>query len=247
MRINKYIASSGCCSRRKADQLIKLGKVKLNGKLIFEPGIKIDPLKDKVEVNGRLIKPQRKKVYIKLYKPRKILTQIGKDKFGRKTLTELLKEVGIYENVFPIGRLDYDTEGLLILTNDGELANIIMHPKNKIPKRYIVEVKGRVNLKSFNRMKRGIFLDDGEFLVPDKLNILKKKRSSTVIDITIHSGQKRVIRRFMKTFNYPVVNLKRIQIGNIDIENLKSGEWKYISENELESFKKRYLKEKIPK
>ena len=246
IRLNKYIASSGCCSRRKADELIKNGKVKVNGKIITDLGLKINPAKDKVEVENKIIRPYTKKVYLKLYKPRKILTQLGKDKFGRKTLSDLMEEVGIKNKVFPVGRLDYDSEGLLILTNDGDFANKIMHPRNKIPKRYIVEVKGRVNLDNFKRMKKGIFLEDGDFLKPDDLKIVKKKKNTTILDITIHSGQKRVIRRFMKMFNYPVLKLKRIQIGNIDIDNLKPAEWQILKDKEIEIFKKKYLKDKLP-
>ncbi|RMD46284.1 MAG: rRNA pseudouridine synthase [Aquificota bacterium] len=232
IRLNKYIASTGYCSRRKADKLIEEGKVKINGKVVKELGIKINPEKDTVVVEGRVLKPLKKKVYIKLYKPRGYLTELGKDKFGRKTLTDLFKEVGIKEKVFPVGRLDYDSEGLLILTNDGETANLIMHPKNKVAKTYIVEVKGRVNLDKFNRMRKGILLEDG-FLKPDDIKILKKKRNSTLIEITIHSGQKRVIRRFMKAFGHPVLRLIRVRIGKVKLENLKPGEWEYIDKSLL--------------
>ncbi|RUM59145.1 MAG: pseudouridine synthase [Persephonella sp.] len=241
IRLNKYLASTGCCSRRKADLLIQEGKVKVNGEIVRELGIKINPKNDKVEVDGKLVKPVKKFKYVKLYKPRGVLTQLGKDKFGRKTLTDLFKEIGIKDNLFPIGRLDLDSEGLLLLTNDGDFANFVMHPKNKIPKRYIVEVKGRVNIESFNKMRKGTFLEYGEFLKPDDIKIVKKKRNSTVLDITIHSGQKRVIRRFTKAFGYPVLRLKRIQIGNIKLEDLKAGEWKYITERELNIFKRKYL------
>ena len=171
-------------------------------------------------------------MYIKLYKPRGYLTELGKDKFGRKTLTDLFKETGIKEKVFPVGRLDYESEGLLILTNDGEAANLIMHPKNKVAKTYIVEVKGRVNLDKFNRMRKGILLEDG-FLKPDDIKIVKKRRSSTIIEITIHSGQKRVIRRFMKSFGHPVLRLIRVKVGKVSLENLKPGEWEYIDKSLL--------------
>jgi len=232
IRLNKYIASTGYCSRRKADRLIEEGKVKVNGKVVREFGIKINPEKDTVEVEGKILKPLRKKVYIKLYKPRGYLTELGKDKFGRKTLTDLFKETGIKEKVFPVGRLDYESEGLLILTNDGETANLIMHPKNKVAKTYIVEVKGRVNLDKFNRMRKGILLEDG-FLKPDDIKIVKKRRSSTIIEITIHSGQKRVIRRFMKSFGHPVLRLIRVKVGKISLRNLKPGEWEYIDKSLL--------------
>jgi len=237
IRLNKFIASSGCCSRRKADELIKEGKVKVNGKTVTELGLKIDPEKDKVEIDGKIIKPQEKKIYIKLYKPREVLTQLGKDKFGRKTLTDLFKEIGIKENVFPVGRLDYDSEGLLILTNDGEFANLVMHPKNKIKKTYLVEVKGRINLEKFNKMKKGKHLEDGTFLKPDDLKIIKKKKNSTVLEITIHSGQKRIIRRYMKEFGHPVTRLTRTRIGNINLGDLKAFQWKKIDKKDIEKLK----------
>jgi len=237
IRLNKFIASSGCCSRRKADELIEAGKVKVNGKVVKELGLKINPKKDKVEVNGKLIKPQNKNVYIKIYKPREVLTQLGKDKFGRKTLSDLFEEVGIREKVFPVGRLDYDSEGLLLLTNDGEFANLVMHPKNKIPKTYLVEVKGRINLEKFKKMKKGKHLEDGTFLKPDDLKIIKKKKNSTILEITIHSGQKRIVRRYMKDFGNPVLRLVRTKIGNIQIEDLKPAEWKKIDKKDIERLK----------
>ncbi|WP_457641666.1 pseudouridine synthase [Persephonella sp.] len=229
VRLNKFIASTGYCSRRKADELIKEGKVKVNGKTVLEYGYKIDPEKDKIELEGKIIKPVEKKIYIKLYKPRGYLTQLGKDKFGRKTLTDLFKEIRIKEKVFPAGRLDYDSEGLLILTNDGEFANLITHPSNKIQKTYIVEIKGRVNLETFNKMRKGTHLEDG-FLKPDDIKIIRKKKNSTIIEITIHSGKKRIIRRFMKAFGHPVVRLIRTRVGRIKLDNLKEAQWSYIDE-----------------
>ncbi len=237
IRLNRFISQSGLCSRRKADLFIKEGRVKVNGKVVREPGIKIDPERDIVEVDGKLIKPQEKKVYIKIYKPRGYLTQLGKDKFGRKTLTDLLEEVGIKERVFPAGRLDLDSEGLLILTNDGDFANIIMHPGKKIPKRYVVEVKGRVSDETFKRMKKGKKLED-TFLKPDEIKILKKKKNSTILEITIHSGQKRIIRRFMRSFGHPVLRLIRIGIDGISLENLKPSQWKYLTQKEINSVMK---------
>ncbi|HIE59606.1 MAG TPA: rRNA pseudouridine synthase [Persephonella sp.] len=219
-RLNKFIASTGYCSRRKADEIIKKGKVKVNGKVIKELGLKINPDKDKVEIEGKLLKKPEEKLYYKLYKPVGYLTALGKDKFGRKTLTDLFKEIGFKKKVFPVGRLDYNSEGLLILTNDGDFAQKLMHPKNKVFKTYIVEVIGRVNAKTFNKMKKGIKLED-IFLKPDDIKILKKTQSTTIFEITIHSGQKRILRRFFKKFGFPVKKLKRIAVGNIKLGTLK--------------------------
>ncbi len=236
VRLNKFIASTGFCSRRKADEFIEQGRVKVNGKVVKEFGYKVDPQRDKVEVDGKVLKSNQKKIYIKLYKPRGYLTQLGKDKFGRKTLSDLFKEVGIKEKVFPVGRLDLESEGLLILTNDGDTANLIMHPKNKVKKTYVVEVKGRVNLETFNKMRKGIHLEDG-FLKPDDIKILKKKRNSTILEITIHSGQKRIIRRFMKAFGHPVIRLIRTKIGKVSLGDLKPGEWEKVDKALLPIFK----------
>ncbi|WP_457639831.1 pseudouridine synthase [Persephonella sp.] len=232
VRLNRFIASSGCCSRRKADQLIAEGKVKVNGQVVREHGTKVNPDRDRVEVNGRLIKPAEKKVYIKMYKPAGYLTQLGRDRFGRKTLEELFEEVGIKSPVFPVGRLDYNSEGLLVLTNDGEFANAVMHPKRKVPKTYVVEVKGRVNLDTFNSMKKGRRLED-TFLKPDSIKIIKKKKNSTVLEITIHSGQKRVIRRFTASFGHPVLRLVRTAVGKIKLNGLKPKQWTEIPEYEI--------------
>lgn len=223
IRLNKYIASTGYCSRRKADELIKEGKVKVNGIVVTELGKKINFYKDKVEIENKIIKPKEEKIYYKLYKPRGYLTALGKDKFGRKTLTDLFNEINFKEKVFPVGRLDYDSEGLLILTNDGDFAYKLMHPKFKIPKTYIVEVEKRINNKDFNKIKKGTKLED-VFLKPDKIKILKKTNNSTIVEITIHSGQKRVLRRFFKKFGYPVKRLIRTKIGRISLGNLKEKE-----------------------
>lgn len=231
-RLNKFIASTGYCSRRKADELIKQGKVKVNGKVVKELGIKINPDKDEVEVEGKILKKPKEKLYYKLYKPVGYLTALGKDKFGRKTLTDLFEEIGFKKKVFPVGRLDYNSEGLLILTNDGEFANKLMHPKNKVPKTYVVEVLGRVNAKTFNKMKKGIKLED-TFLKPDDIKILKKTKSTTIFEITIHSGQKRVLRRFFKKFGFPVKRLKRIAIGNIKLGNLKEKQIQKITPHQI--------------
>ena len=158
VRLNKYIAQSGICSRRKADELIKEGKVKVNGEIVKDLGAKINPEKDIVEINGNIIKPIEKKIYIKIYKPVGYLSAVGKDKFGRKTLTDLLKELNIKESLFPVGRLDYNSEGLLILTNDGEFANKIAHPKHEVKKVYHVEVVPKVDEETLNQMKKGAVL-----------------------------------------------------------------------------------------
>ncbi|NPA58346.1 MAG: rRNA pseudouridine synthase [Aquificae bacterium] len=234
MRLNRFLAQTGCCSRRKADLLIQEGRIQVNGKTVKELGFKVDPERDRITLDGKLLKPVKKKRYVKLYKPRGYLTALGKDKHGRKTLSDLFEELGIKERLFPAGRLDYDSEGLLILTNDGDTANLLMHPSKKIPKTYKVKVKGKVNLEAFKKMKKGKKLED-TFLKPDSLKILKKGKDSTWLEITIHSGQKRIIRRFMSAFGYPVQRLIRTSIGRIGLDDLKPKEWKEIQPSELKA------------
>ncbi len=236
-RLNKFIASTGYCSRRKADELISQGKVKVNGQVVKELGRKIDPEKDKVEVEGKLLKPKSEKVYYKLYKPRGYLTALGKDRFGKKTLTDLFNEIHFKEKVFPVGRLDYDSEGLLILTNDGDLAYQLSHPKFKVNKEYLVEVLGRVNAKDFQKMKKGTHLEDG-FFKPDFLQIEKKTPNSTWLKVIIHSGKKRILRRYFKKFGYPVKRLIRKKVGKVSVDDIKPFQVKKLTQEEVNWLKK---------
>jgi len=238
VRLNKYIAQSGICSRRKADELIKEGKVKVNGEIVKDLGVKINPEKDLVEVEGNIIKPVEKKIYIKIYKPVGYLSAVGKDKFGRKTLTDLLKELDIKESLFPVGRLDYNSEGLLILTNDGEFANKIAHPKHEIRKIYHIEVVPKVNEERLNQMKKGAVLEDG-FFKPDKVEILKHTKDSTWLLFEIHSGKKRILRRYVSKFNHKVRRLVRVKIDSISIENLKPRQFKHLTDKEVRSIYER--------
>ncbi|MEJ5172234.1 MAG: pseudouridine synthase [Hydrogenothermaceae bacterium] len=227
IRLNKFLSQSGVCSRRKADWLIQEGRVKVNGKVVKDLGFKVNPTEDIIEVEGKTVKPQEKIVYIKIYKPRGYLSELGKDKFGRKTLTDLLQEVGIRERVFPAGRLDYDSEGLLILTNDGDVAYKITHPKHDIKKEYILQLQGTVDNEKFEKMREGIVLEDG-FFKPDHISILKREKNSTWIKVKIHSGKKRILRRYFQAFGHRVLRLIRIKIGDISIGKLKPKEYEYI-------------------
>ncbi|MGB9766585.1 MAG: pseudouridine synthase [Sulfurihydrogenibium sp.] len=232
VRLNKFIAQSGYCSRRKADQLILEGKVKVNGQTVKDLGIKIDPEKDTVEVDGQTIKPKENKIYLLIYKPVGYLSALGKDKFGRKTLTDLLQELKIPYKLFPVGRLDYNSEGLLILTNDGDFANKVAHPRNEIKKVYKVQVVGNVTDETLDKMRKGTQLEDG-FFKPDDIKILKRNSDSTWLMVEIHSGKKRIIRRFMDSFSHRVKRLIRVKIDSIELGNLKPFQYRYLTSKEV--------------
>lgn len=228
MRINKYISSAGVCSRRGADKLVEEKKVKINGK-IAETGNVIDTEKDIVEVNGQIIKINEKKVYFILNKPMKVLTTL-KDERGRKTVLDIVKEE---ERIFPIGRLDYDTEGLLIMTNDGELYNRIIHPKSEVYKKYYAKITGKLSDKSKNKLQTGIILEDGKTL-PAKLKIIKENYDVSEVEISIREGRNRQVRRMFKACGNEVLYLKRIAIGEMELGDIPIGKYRQLTNREVE-------------
>jgi len=232
IRLNKFLADAGVCARRKADKLIEEGRVKVNG----EPaklGMTVNPQRDIVEVDGKPVKPQRKR-YLIFNKPCCVLTQLGKDPRGRKTLDEFLNKIP--ERVFPVGRLDYNTTGLLILTNDGELAQRILHPRYKLPKVYIALVEGRVHPKTLKEMKKGTELEDG-FAKPDGVRIVRYEGDDTRLEIVFHEGRKHIVKRFLAKFGHRVKQLHRTQIGPIKLGKLPPGKIKEMNIVELNRLK----------
>ncbi len=229
VRLNRYLSMCGVTSRRKADQLIKEGRVRVNGEVVRNLGVKIDPELDKVEVDGKEIKPPRKR-YIILNKPSGYLTQLGKSESGKKTIEELLE--GVKERVFPVGRLDYNTEGLLILTNDGELANRILHPRYKLPKVYLALVKGRVSKNTLRKMRGGKELEDG-FAEPDEVRIVRYEGDDTLLEIVFHEGRKHLVKRYLAAFGHRVIKLKRIAVGPLRLGKLPPGKWRDLTQREL--------------
>ena len=223
MRINKYIAHSGYTSRRKADNLIFAGKVKINGQVINEPGIKVND-GDRVEVNGKLLEIE-KKFYIKLYKPVGFITS-NFDPHNEKDLNDL---IDIDERFFAAGRLDKDSEGLLIITNDGDFTNNLIHPKFKLDKEYIVKIDRKLNKNQEKRFEDGLDIGNGEKTSDAKLEYL----GDNTYRVIIHQGYNRQIRRMFKVFNANVINLKRIRIGKIKLSDLKEKEYRYFNDEEL--------------
>lgn len=234
-RLQKYIARCGVTSRRKAEELILQGKVSVNGNIINELGSKIDSEKDIVCVNNKRVTEKDKYIYIKLYKPEGYVTTV-KDQFDRKTVLDL---INIKERIYPIGRLDYNTSGLLLLTNDGELANKLMHPKYHIYKTYEAIIKGCLSEESINKLKNGILID-GYQTAPAKIKILKSDNAANVstVQISIYEGKNRQVRRMFESAGHNVLKLKRISFGDINLEELKSGQWKHLSIQEIDSLKK---------
>ena len=230
MRINKFIASSGVASRRKADELIAQGKVKVNNQVLRELGYDVKE-GDKVSVDGKLIAISEKKVYIVLNKPTGYVTTVN-DQQGRPTVMDLITD--IEERIFPVGRLDYNTSGLLIFTNDGDFAQKVSHPVHELGKTYRAKVQGIVSREKIARLRRGI--DIGGFVTsPAKVEIYKELPKQTVVDITIHEGKNRQVRKMFKAIGNPVLELERIAIGEIKLGRLARGGYRNLTKKEIES------------
>ncbi|MBO7672824.1 rRNA pseudouridine synthase [bacterium] len=232
IRINKFIASSGICSRREADEYIENGKVKVNGKTVKEPGFSVDDKKDKVEVDGKLIKPV-KLDYYKFYKPAGYITTSDDEK-GRKTIYDLLPE-NLY-HLKPVGRLDKDSTGLIILTNDGELINQLTHPSVKIPKIYLVRVDKKIPRKDLELISQGVEIEKGKIAYAD-ITVLEMDSESTTMRITLFQGMNRQIRKMFEHFGYEVKSLKRIQHATITLDGMKRGEFKQLKPKNVKELK----------
>ncbi|AIM15487.1 MULTISPECIES: 23S rRNA pseudouridine(2605) synthase RluB [Neobacillus] len=232
-RLQKVIARAGIASRRKAEELIKEGKVRVNGEVVTELGTKVTP-SDKVEVNGIPIEKEEP-VYFLLYKPRGVISSVSDDK-GRKVVTDFFPEVK--ERIFPIGRLDYDTSGLLLLTNDGEFANLLMHPRNEIEKVYVAKVKGIPLREKLKKLEKGIWLDDGK-TAPAKVKLLSadRKKQTAIIEITIHEGRNRQVRRMFEAIGHEVIKLKRERYGFLTMNGLKAGEARELTPHEVKQLR----------
>lgn len=232
-RLQKYLAECGIASRRKCEQLILDGKVKVNGETVRELGVKVDPNKDVIEYNGKIVTKVNKNIYIMLNKPVGYITTV-KDQFDRPSVIDL---VNIDDRVYPIGRLDYDTSGLLLLTNDGDLANKLMHPRHNINKVYIAQIKGVPDKMKLDMFRNGLRIDNYK-TAKAEIDILKVANGNSTVRIVIHEGRNRQIRKMCELIGHPVLKLKRVKIGNLDIGNLKTGQWRYLSKDEVEYLKK---------
>ena len=240
MRLNKFLAQAGVSSRRGADLLIQSGRVTVNGIKIEELGILIDEKKDEIRVNGKRVFLPEKFIYILLNKPRGYLCTV-KDSFGRPTVLDL---VGKDKKVFPVGRLDLDTEGVLLVTNDGELTYQLTHPKFQVEKTYLVTLKGKINQKTLTEFHKGIKLEDGKIAkgevkilkIPPEAG-LKMEKDNSVLELKLKEGRKREIKRMCKAVGFSVTHLVRTRFANLTCKNLKPGAWRYLKEREIDKLK----------
>lgn len=232
MRINKYLADCGVASRRKCDELIAQGKVKVNGKVVRELGLDIKHT-DVVLFENRAVRPSVKRVYYKLHKPKGYVTTASDEK-GRKTVVELMRKV--QERIYPIGRLDYDTEGLLILTNDGDITNILTHPKNNVKKTYIASVEGDITPADIKQISKGV--DIGGYVTqPCSAQILDKDEKFTRVEIVIAEGKNHQVKKMFEAVGKTVAFLKRTSIGEIKLGGLSRGEYKALTTKEISYLK----------
>jgi len=235
IRLNKFLAHAGIASRRKCDDLILAGLVKVNGKKIDRVGLVIDEEKDEVTFKGRRITPEKEYTYIILNKPRGVVTT-AMDNFRRKTVVEM---IGIPERIYPVGRLDYETTGVLLLTNDGELTNRLLHPSYKMSKIYRVLLDKRIRPVHLHKLRNGVELDD--FITqPCKINELRIIDNQSYLEIEIKEGRNRQIRKMFEHFGYEVVELERISFAGLTTAGLQPGEWRYLTKEEV-----RHLKERV--
>lgn len=228
-RLQKLIAEAGYCSRRKAEELIKQGKVLLNGEKVTQLGTKAS-FGDEILVEGNLLEHQEKKYYL-FYKPRGVVCTTKDDK-GRKTVLDFFDDEEA--RIYPVGRLDYDTTGLLLLTNDGDFANQMMHPSYKIDKFYVAKVKGIVTGEEVKKLKKGIIID-GKKIYPTRVKVKKidKKNLTSIVEITIHDGINHEVKKIMKSINHEVIKLKRETFGFLNLSNLKAGEKRKLTPKEV--------------
>lgn len=232
-RLQKLIAAAGIASRRHAEELISAGRVTINGEVVKELGTKADPDKDHIKVNGKLINPQlqsREKVYVLLNKPKGYLSSVS-DPEGRPLVTELLPpSLG---KIHPVGRLDFNTEGLLLLTNDGDFTNYVTAARNRVEKVYEVKVKGVPAESGIARLRRGITLEDGTRTAPAKIKLLNETQTNAWYEVLLHQGRNQQVRRMFELIGHSVLKLRRTRIGFLKDEDLKPGYWRLLSPGEV--------------
>lgn len=240
VRLNKFMADCGVDSRRACDKIISEGRVKVNGKTVTELGTVINELNDSVSVDGRRINEVKKTYYVMLHKPKGYVTTVKDDK-GRKTVMDLVK---IRTRLFPVGRLDYDTEGLLILTNDGEFAQAITHPSSEISKTYVARIKGKLSKTELYALRNGVEVD-GKLTAPATVKVLEENDDESRIEIVITEGRNHQVKKMFEAVGKEVKFLKRTKIGDLRLGGLSRGEYKILGQKEIDILKKPLVKKEI--
>lgn len=239
-RLNKYLSQAAGISRRKADAAIAEGRVSIDGKITFDPGIEIDPLSAVVRLDGKVITSIDEKIYLVLHKPVGVLTTMH-DPRGRKTVGEIVDTV--YPRVFPVGRLDYQTSGLLLLTNDGDLAHLLSHPRYRVEKTYLAKVRGVPPERNLGKLRRGIQLE-GRITAPGSFRIWEVRKDKAWVMVRIAEGRYRQIRKMFAAIGHPVLKLKRIGFGTMTLGDLEPGKWRHLTKAERDVLI-RYASEKL--
>lgn len=238
-RLQKVLAEAGVASRRKCEELITAGRVMVNGEVVTTLGVKVNAGKDVIQVDGRAIR-QQKKVYVLFHKPKGVITSAS-DPGGRKIVTDFLKDIS--ERIYPVGRLDYDTEGLLLLTNDGEFANLLTHPKHHVPRTYHATVKGVPHGTLLDKLRAGIELEDG-MTAPAEVDYydISPDNKETIVSITIYEGRNRQVRRMFDAIQFPVIRLRRVMFGPLALTGVGRGRYRHLTPQEIKELTDNALK-----
>lgn len=233
IRLQKLIAGTGLASRRKAETLIVAGRVTVNGKVVTELGTKVDPRRDHVKVDGKHLSAAQPFVYLVLNKPKNVMSTLD-DPGGRSTVKDFLRGVSV--RVFPVGRLDFDSEGLMLLTNHGELAQAVLHPRYHVPKTYLIKVKGVLADEAIRRLEQGIRLEDG-MTSPASVKKVRKAEANSWVEITIHEGRKHQVKRMLEAVGHPVIKLVRVRMGPLSLGDLAPGEFRFLTDREANALR----------
>jgi 23S rRNA pseudouridine2605 synthase len=233
VRLQKLIAGTGLASRRKAEGLIAAGRVMVNGKTVTELGTKVDPTRDHVKIDGKHLSAAQPFVYLMLNKPKNVVSTLD-DPGGRTTVKDYLRGVSV--RVFPVGRLDFDSEGLMLLTNHGDLAQAMLHPRYHVPKTYLIKVKGVLTDEDIRNLERGVKLDDG-MTSPAQVKKVRKVEANSWLEITIREGRKHQVKRMLESVGHPVIKLLRIRMGSLALGDLQPGEFRFLTDREANALR----------
>jgi len=233
VRLQKLIAGTGLASRRKAEEMISSGRVMVNGTLVTELGTKVDPSRDHVKVDGKHLSAAQPFVYLVLNKPKNVMSTL-EDPGGRTTVKDYLRGVSV--RVFPVGRLDFDSEGLMLLTNNGDLAQALLHPRYHVPKTYLIKVKGVLTDEEIRQLEHGVRLEDG-MTSPAQVKKVRKVEANSWLEVTIREGRKHQVKRMLESVGHPVIKLMRVRMGPLSLGNLEPGEFRFLTDREANALR----------